>query len=100
MSSVFASSPVSTNNFLQLLRAFFLAAQTGGVVNVFLRTLHDFSFSQFLSFAPDRNKLPTATQARIFRIDLKALQAAPFQPAMFLDPARIVLRGKKNAEEA
>jgi len=96
MRTVFGRRPVIADGLEQALGAILLGGGAGSVKGVFFGGLDDFAPAQFLPLPPHGQKLPAAAQAGFLRTDSDPLNAPAHQASVFLAPAGVIFRGKKN----
>src|SRR5436190_166794 len=96
MGAVFGRTPVIANGLEQALGTVLLGGGAGSVKRVFFGGLDDFAPAQFLALPPHGQKLPAAAQAGLLGTYSDPLNAPANQASVFLDPAGVILRGKKN----
>ena len=96
MRPVFSRRPVIADRLEQALGTVLLGSRAGAVKSVFFGGLDDFALAQFLPLPPDSQELPATAQASFFGTDRDPLQAPANQASVFLVPAGVVFRGKKN----
>jgi hypothetical protein len=96
MRAVFNGPPVIADRLEQLLSVVLLGGRTGAVKSVFFGGRDNFGPAQLLALSPHGQELPATAQTGIFGTDSDPLNAPANQAAMFLAPAGVVFRGKKN----
>src|SRR3974390_1019947 len=96
MGAVFARAPVITDGWEQVLGAVLLGGRAGAVKSVFFGGLDDFALAQFLPLPPHSQELPATAQAGLFGTYSDPLNAPANQAPVFLAPAGVIFRGKKN----
>jgi hypothetical protein len=96
MGPVFDRTPVIADGLEQALGTVLLGGGASTVKRVFFGGLDDFAPAQFLALSPHGQKLPAAAQAGFFGTYSDPLNAPANQASVFLDPAGVIFRGKKN----
>ena len=96
MGAVFGCAPVIADGLEQALGTVLLGGRTGAVKSVFFGGPDDFAPAQLLALPPHGQKLPATAQAGFLGTYRDPLNAPANQASVFLDPAGVVLRGKKN----
>ena len=96
MGAVFGCPPVIADSLEQALSAVLLGGRAGSVKRVFFGGLDDFASAQFLALPPHRQELPATAQAGFLGTYRDPLNAPANQASVFLDPAGVIFRGKKN----
>lgn len=99
MGAVLGRAPVITDGLEQLPGAVLLGGRAGAVKSIFFGGLDDFASAQFLPLPPHSQELPAAAQAGFFGAYGDPLNAPANQAPVFLGPAGVVFRGKKNLWE-
>ena len=96
MAPVFGRPPVISDSLEQALGAVLLGGRAGSVKRVFFGGLDDFASAQFLALPPHSQELPATAQAGLLGTYRDPLNAPANQASVFLDPAGVIFRGKKN----
>src|SRR5438105_532239 len=99
MGAVFGRCPVIADGLEQALGSVLLGGRAGTVKSVFFGGLDDFALAQFLALSPHGQKLPAPAQAGLLGTYRDPLNAPANQASVFLAPAGVVFRGKKNLWE-
>src|SRR5579864_7455351 len=96
MGAVFGRPTVISDGLEQALGAVLLGGRAGAVKSVLFGGLDDFASAQFLPLPPHCQKLPATAQAGLLGTYRDPLNAPANQASVFLDPASVIFRGKKN----
>src|SRR5579864_8349870 len=96
MGAVFGRPPVIADGLEQALGTVLLGSGAGSVKRVFFGGLDDFALAQLLALPPHGQKLPAAAQAGVLGTYRDPLNAPANQASVFLAPAGVTFRGKKN----
>src|SRR5581483_10549535 len=96
MGTVFGRTPMIADGLEQALGTILLGGGAGSVKRVFFGGLEDFAPAQFLPLPPHGQKLPAAAQAGLLGTYRNPLDAPANQASVFLAPAGVIIRGKKN----
>ena len=96
MGAILGRRPMIANCLEQALGILLFGGGAGTVKRVFFGGLDDFALAQLLPLPPYRQKLPATAQAGILGAYGDPLNAPANQPSVFLAPAGVIFRGKKN----